>query len=297
MKVSSLDITKLKGISWFISSLIIGITNDVIMKFLGGNLPVYEVVFLRFLFGTLVLIPFLFFNRKNSKTPKILLHIIRGGILFFAIAAWCIGINSGKLAVATTINFTIPIFVLILATKFLGEKFTITKILATIIGFIGIIIIVNPASSDFTITSLMLVVSAFLFASLDVINKKFTSSESLLSMLFYSNLFALLFSTIPGVYHWVTPDLKTLMLLCILGTGANFILYCLLKSFSYIDVSAASPYRYLELIFSISLGYMFFKEKFDITNWTGATVIIISTIIMSYEYLFVKHLKKSSQPQ
>ena len=289
-----LDFTKAKGISWFILSLIIGITNDVIMKFLGGNISVYEVVFLRFFFGTIVFAPFIFFNRKSFKTSRIFLHVTRGGILFLAIAAWCLGLNAGKLAVATTINFTIPIFVLILATKFLDETFNVIKVLVTIAGFIGIVIIINPASSDFNITSLMLVISAFLFASLDVINKKFISSESMLSMLFYSNLFAMLFSAAPGIYNWTSPDAKTLLLLFILGAGANLILFCLLKSFSYIDVSAVSPYRYLELIFSISLGYIFFKEKFDATNWIGASIIILSTLLMSYEYLFVRRLKKAS---
>ena len=140
----------------------------------------------------------------------------------------------------------------------------------------------------------MLVVSAFLFASLDVINKKFVSVESMISMLFYSNLFATLFSAVPGLYSWTTPDTKSLLLLFVLGGGANLILYCLLKSFSYIEVSAVSPYRYLELLFSITLGYMFFKEKFDTANWLGASVIIFSTLIMSYEYLIARRLKRNS---
>ena len=294
MQKPFLDLNKTKGISWFILSLIIGIINDVIMKFLGGNLSIYEVVFLRFFFGTIILIPFIFFNKKSFKTSRIFLHALRGSILFLAIAAWCLGLNAGKLAVATTINFTIPIFILILAAKILDETFSTIKIAVTIAGFIGIVITINPTYSDFNITSLMIVISAFLFASLDVINKKFISDESMLSMLFYSNLFAMLFSAVPGIYYWTSPDAKTLLLLFILGVGANFILYCLLKSFSYIDVSAVSPYRYLELIFSISLGYIFFKEKFDTTNWIGASIIILSTLIMSYEYLFVRRSKKVS---
>ena len=292
MTKSFLDLNKAKGISWFILSLLISVTNDVIMKFLGSNISVYEVVFLRFFFGTIVFIPFMFTNKKSFKTSRIFLHISRGGILFLGIAAWCFGLTSGKLAVATTINFTIPIFVLLLAARFLNEKFTITKVLVTIIGFIGIVIIVNPTSVDFNALSLMLVISAFLFASLDVINKKFVSVESMISMLFYSNLFAMLFSAAPGIYYWTMPDKKTLLLLFILGGGANLILYCLLKSFSYIEVSIVSSYRYLELLFSITLGYVFFKEKFDTANWIGASIIILSTLLMSYEYLLARRLKK-----
>jgi S-adenosylmethionine uptake transporter len=287
------DLTKTKGISWFILNLLISASNDVIMKFLGGNISVYEVVFLRFLFGTLVFVPFIFINRKNFKTSRPFLHISRGGILFLGIAAYCIGLNSGKMAVATSINFTIPIFVLILATRILGEKFSLTKLCATITGFIGVIVLINPTSPDFNLTSLTLIMSAFLFASLDVINKKFVSTESMMSMLFYSNLFAMLFSAIPGIYHWTTPDIGGLALLFILGAGSNLILYCLLKSFSYIEVSIVAPYRYLELLFSITLGYIFFKEQFNTTNWIGAGIIVLSTLIMSYEYLLARRLKRS----
>jgi S-adenosylmethionine uptake transporter len=286
------DFNKAKGIAWFILNLIIGVSNDVIMKFLGGNISVYEVSFLRFLFGTLIFIPFILANRKNFKTSRLLLHVARGGILSAGITAYCLGLTSGKLAVATTINFTIPIFILILATRFLNEKFSMTKVLATLVGFAGIVIIINPTSVDFNSTSLMLIMSAFLFASLDVINKKFVSVESMMSMLFYSNLFATLFSAPLALSNWTMPDPHSLLLLFILGAGANLILYCLLKSFSYIEVSAVAPYRYLELVFAITLGYIFFKEKFDTTNWIGAGVIIFSTLIMSYEYLLAKRLKK-----
>ena len=292
MKNMLLDLNKLKGISWFILSLLISIINDVIMKFLGSNISNYEVVFLRFFFGTIVLVPFIFNKKESLITSRIFLHIFRGGILFLGITAWCLGLTSGKLAIATTINFTIPIFTLILAIKFLNEKFTVTKAFVTFIGFIGIIVIVNPTSADFNKISLMLVISAFLFASLDIINKKFVSVESMMSMLFYSNLFAMLFSAAPGIYYWTIPNGQTIFLLFILGGGANIILYCLLKAFSYIEVSIASPYRYLELLFSLISGYIFFKEKFDMTNWIGASIIIFATLIMSYKYLLIEYWQK-----
>jgi S-adenosylmethionine uptake transporter len=103
----------------------------------------------------------------------------------------------------------------------------------------------------------------------------------------------MLFSAIPGIYHWTTPDIGGLALLFILGAGSNLILYCLLKSFSYIEVSIVAPYRYLELLFSITLGYIFFKEQFNTTNWIGAGIIVLSTLIMSYEYLLARRLKRS----
>ncbi|NRA73797.1 MAG: DMT family transporter [Rickettsiales bacterium] len=296
MKKLFLDLNKIKGISWFVLSLIIGITNDAIVKFLCKTIPIYNIVFLRFLFGTLALIPFILLKGKSFKTSRILLHIIRGGLLFLATGSWCMGLTTGKLAVATTITFTIPIFVLILAIKFLNEKLNKIKIWATIVGFIGIVVVVNPTSDSFNITSTMLVIGSFFFASLDIINKKFSQVESIPPMLFYSNLFATLSSSILITDNLMSlVSIKTFLLLFLLGAGSNLMLYCLLKSFSYMEVSSVSPYRYLELIFSVVIGYIFFEERFGVVNWLGAILIILSTFIMlSFDTITTSPITKNT---
>nr|MCH9754019.1 DMT family transporter [Alphaproteobacteria bacterium] len=191
------DAKYLKGALWFILSLFISSSGDVLMKYLGSTIHPYQVVFLRFLFATILLMPWLYINRSSFVTKRISLHFIRGALLFLGISFWCTGLNVVKIALATTINFTIPIFVAVLAVIFLKEKFNIFRLSATLLGFVGIILAMNPVSSDFNIVSLSLLLSAFMFASLDVINKKFVSDESTMSMIFYSNVFTTLLSLIP----------------------------------------------------------------------------------------------------
>lgn len=247
-----------------------------------------QVVFLRFFFATIILLPWLFTHKSSLKTSRISLHIVRGALLFVAILLWCKGLNSSKLAVATTINFTIPIFTMFLAAEFLKEYCNTFKIGAAILGFIGIIVMLNPISSDFNVFSLLLILSAFLFASLDVINKKFIPSESVINMLFYSNLFTAAFAFIPAIQSSWEPIwyLRTMASFVALGIGANLILYCLLKSFSYIEVSSVAGYRYLELLFSIVLGKFFFGEQMDIMNYLGILLIIFSSFLLSYRVAF-----------
>lgn len=281
------------GIFWFVISLLVSSGNDIITKYLSGNLSVYQVVFIRFMFGTLVLLPFMFYYKGSFRTKVIGVQFMRGVLLFGGMLLWCKGLTLVKVSTATVINFTIPVFVLILAAIFLKENFNWIRFMATIFSVIGIAVVLSPSSSDFNILSLLLVCSALMFASLDVINKKFISNEGMLVMLFYSSFFTMLLSIVPAYNTWVVPKAMDWFLFVVLGVGANLILYCLLKSFEIVEASFVAPYRYLEFIFSAVMGYIFFAEIPDNTTLYGAVVIIISTMVVVYESFFVKFLNRS----
>ena len=283
----------LLGVFWFIVSLLVSSGNDIITKYLSGNLSVYQVVFIRFMFGTLVLLPFMFYYKGSFRTKVIGVQFMRGVLLFGGMLLWCKGLTLVKVSTATVINFTIPVFVLILAAIFLKERFNWGRFLATIFSVIGIAVVLSPASSDFNVLSLLLVCSALMFASLDVINKKFISNEGMLVMLFYSSFFTMCLSVVPAYNTWVVPEAMDWFLFAVLGVGANLILYCLLKSFEMVEASFVAPYRYLEFIFSAAMGYIFFAEIPDKSTLYGAIVIIISTMIVVYESFVVKVLNRS----
>lgn len=286
----SIDVNNkyLIGISWFILSLLISCFNDVLMKYLGSNIASYQVVFLRFLFGTITLLPFMLHNKSSFKTSRISLHIVRGALLFGGILFWCLGLNAVKITTATIINFTIPIFVLVLAVIFLKERLNKFRIIATAIGFLGILVVLNPNSIEFNTISILLILASIMFASLDVLNKKFVANESMLSMLFYSSFFTMLFSLYPAITVWTTPCYHDILLLILLGSGANLVLYCLLKAFSQVDASAVAPYRYIELLFSTGFGYFIFNELPGSSTIFGALIVIFATLFLAYEYLIAK---------
>ncbi len=279
------------GIFWFILSLLLDNINDVIMKYVGNNISSYEIIFFRYLFSVIVLLPFIL-RKKYSSSTIMRIHFIRGFLLFVGIILWCVGLKVVKLTVVTSINFIMPIFILILARIFLKESFNRIKLIATMLGFIGTIIVINPNSTDFNLTSLVFLISAILFALLDIINKRFAVQESMISMLFYFSLFVLILSIIPVFYNWITPTFNDLFYLFLLGITSNLILYCLLKSFKLIEVSSVAPYRYIELIFSAVLGYIIFDEIPDLTTIIGSAIIIMATVILVYETIIVKKFSK-----
>jgi S-adenosylmethionine uptake transporter len=267
------------GILWFFAHQAIGVGNDVIMKYTGSTLGVAQVVFLRFAFATLTMLPVMFASGVDSfKTDRIPLHVARSVLLAAGIALYCKGLAIAPIAVVTTLNFTIPLFTLVMARIFLKETVDATRWIGTLVGFAGVMVVVQPGGAAFNPMLLVVLLSAAMFASLDVLNKVFVGKESFWAMIFYTAFFTTLIAAVPAWMAWVPPSAMQLGLLAVLGAGANLLLYCLLKSFSMVDASALAPFRYTELMWSAAVGWAFFAEIPAASTLIGAAVIIPSTL-------------------
>lgn len=265
----------LQGIFWILMLCLVSNLNDVNTKFLGERLSGSEVAFFRFLFGTLILLPFMLVKGKHAFITKYPgAHCLRSVFLVLAMTVWSYGVASLPLTLATTVSFSVPIFVLILARLFLKEKLSLKKWLATFLGFAGILISISPHLTLNPMAGL-LILATFLFASLDVINKHLlTSEESILCMLFYSGLGTTILGCIPAYLTWQTPMLSELLFLALLGIGGVLILYCALKAFAATEISALQPFKYTEFIFSILFGFIIFQE------WPSANILLGVFIII-----------------
>jgi len=273
------------GILWFMIQLIIGVGNDVIMKYVGGNLQVAQVVFLRFFFATLSMLPVIAISGPASfKTQRIPLHIARSFLLAAGIGLYCQGLQVAPIAVVTTLNFTIPMFTLILSRVFLKETVALSRWIATLGGFVGVTVVLQPWSMlSFDPRWSVILLSASMFACLDVMNKFFVDKESFWSMIFYTALFTALICAYPAYMCWAPVTTTQLGLLALLGGGANALLFALLKAFSMVDASALAPFRYAELILSALVGWMFFAEVPAMSTLLGALVIIPSTLLVIWK--------------
>lgn len=271
------------GVAWFILSLVSSSLNDVISKYVCMGLHSYEVTFFRFFFGTITLIPFIwYYGLGTIKTSRPFVHIVRGTLLFLGMAGWTYGLSIAPVTTATVISFTVPIFVLILGVFFLSEHILWQRWVVTIVAFVGVVITLDVNSKDFNPEVLIFVMSAIGFAILDIFNKRFVIKESMISMLFYSAMITTILALPFALNYWTMPTIKELTLLFILGMSANLILFFILKAFTYADATAVMPYRYLELIMSALIAYFVFWEVPSMSTIYGALIIIPSTLFIIY---------------
>ncbi|CDG49897.1 DMT family transporter [Cardinium endosymbiont of Bemisia tabaci] len=273
--------TYVQSLFWLLLSILASCLNDLVTKLLITELSSCQVCFFRFILGSLFLVPIMHHRGKSTfKTQRLSLHIFRGLFLSIGMGIYAYSLTKMTISSATVIGFTNPIFVLILARIFLKEVVAWPIWMATLCTCLGMALILRPTT--YNSAALSCILATIVFASLDVINKKYVAYEPILSMLFFSNLVAACCMLPVACYYWKVPTLLELFFLSILGIGSNLILYFLLKAFQQSKVASLAPMKYTEWVLSILLGYLFFQEWPTLSALLGAAIIVSSTCFILY---------------
>lgn len=266
----------LKGALFLILASVISAANDAIMKY--TQLSATDTLFLRFFFATLFLVPLVIWNRKQilqaSVKPKI--HILRALIFGSSMYLFLLSLKQLPLALVTAINFSIPIWVIILA-KFLLKEDISKRMPAVLISLVGIIITYIPVwESGNMMYALFLILGTIGFASLDVLNKHLMNkNESMLMMLFGSSfgisLLYLPFFSFSWPSNWYY--------FALLGVGANLLLWAILQAWKSCDISAIQPIKYIEFPIALYLGSALFKDTSSVFLFIGVGILITGILI------------------
>ena len=272
-----------QGAFWAVMICLVSVSNDILMRLLGARLNVIEVVFFRFFFSMMTVVPLMLTHGTALfKTARPWMHFWRAVLGVGAIGACCYSVNLMPLSDNTIIMSSQPFFFLPLAVFFLREKVDMPRWIAILIGFIGLIIMFQPGTETLRLVALVPITAAILFALLDIMAKKMVSTENTQTLLFYFAVGTTVAAAIPAFFVWKTPSWEELGLLVLLGIGANLIQVCMIRAFSATDVSALMPFRYVEFIFSALFGFLFFMEVPTFITIAGASFIIAGTAYISY---------------
>lgn len=267
--------------------MLVSTINDVISKFVGQRLDTLQILFLRFLFSLLSILPFVACRGVSSlKTTHPKFNIVRGVLGALSFYLYTYSLIKLPIIDVVTIIWTIPLFTLVLSTIFLKEPVVVTRWIATIIGFIGLAFITlydSKSTLSFKLIYAIPVLSSLLFASQDVMIKKMVDNDSKVTMLLYFSLVTTILSLPLALTVWISPTLFEISILFALGVCGNLIQLFLFKAFRATEVSALTPYRYVEFIFASFAGFVFFGEIPGINILVGACILIPSTLYLAYK--------------
>lgn len=275
-----------QGVIFLMLMMVVSCANDVIAKYIGQRLDSVEIIFFRFLFSFLTLLPFALSRGLSVfRTQQFAINVMRGvfGVISFYLYTY--SLVRLQLVEVITILWTIPLFVLLLSVLFLNESVGLRRLIATVIGFIGLAFITLydfGTSFSFKFVYLLPATAAFLFAVQDVMIKKMVDNDSKVTMLLYFSLVTTVLSFGPAIYVWQTPTAFELTMLLFYGAFANLMQYFIFRAFAATDLSALAPYRYLEFIFSAIAGFIFFAELPGLNVIVGAVILVPTTFYLGY---------------
>ncbi|MDR0631814.1 MAG: DMT family transporter [Holosporaceae bacterium] len=275
-----------QGLFFLMMTMLVSCANDIVVKFMGERLHALEVIFFRFFFGLLTLLPFAVAEGKQVfRTKRLGFNVIRGILGAVGFFLYTYSVIYLPLVEVVTILWTIPLFVIILSISFLGEKVSCVRWAATLIGFFGLSFITlynGDSSVSIKLLYLAPIASAFLFAVQDVMIKKVVDDECRITMLLYFAIVAGSLSFFPALLVWKAPTFHEYSMLFLLGAGGNMLQYFLFRAFSATDLSALAPFRYMEFLISAIFAFIFFAEVPGMNVLIGALILIPSTLYLAY---------------
>ena len=262
---------------------------DIIVKW-SHNYPVGEVLFFRGFCGMITIFFIIPRDRYLNfyKTNRPFLHLKRCVSGLIAIVAIFIALRKLPLATVVSITFAAPIFTTIMSIFFLSEKVGFYRWLAVIVGFIGILIISEPGFNSLNIYYIYPIIFCLGLSYVAIAIKQLSSTEPvwLIGLYFSFSILVMSLFTIPQ--GWIFPNLKDLFLLSMVGILGGLANLWLTQSYKYSDVSLVTPLKYLALLFAILFGYIFWSEIPSSITLFGATLVIISSIIIFRREIYHK---------
>jgi drug/metabolite transporter (DMT)-like permease len=269
-----------KGMLWMAAGGFLFSILNTIVRAIAMQMDPFEVQFLRYLFGLLVMLPWVFkAGPRNYWPTDVKGQFWRGGVHTMGMVLWFIALPQIPLADMTAISFTGPIFIMIGASWFLGEPMRRDRWIAALIGFAGVVVVVAPKMSGAGGGyHLVMLASAPLFAASFLITKALTRYEKTTVIVFWQALTVSSFSLPLALLHWQDPSLWQWAGFLIAGILGSVGHYCWTRAFHAADISSTQSLRFLDLVWTSAWGWLVFSDIPSQSTWIGAFVILAATV-------------------
>ncbi len=186
------------------------------------------------------------------------------------------------LADAVAISFMSPLVVTALSVPLLGERVGIHRWSAVIIGFGGVLVIVNPSRGMFTPGVSVAICGAIASALSMITIRQLNRSDPPLAIVFYFTLFATMFTALPLPFVWVTPSGSDLGLLVLMGLTGGVGQYFMTRAYGLAPAAVISPFTYSGLLWATLLGWFLWSDVPKPQVFAGAAIVIASGLYILY---------------
>lgn len=273
--------SNLRGFIWITLSTFAFMSMVMIVRHISDRYNTGELAFWRALIGLALLAPI--FIRSGSdlfRTEQFRFHLLRNVMHFVGVAGWFYAISRMNLSTGMALQFTVPLFTILLAIVFLREKVDPARWVATIIGFAGVLVILRPGVEPVTLAAIAALVSALGYGAANIATKVLVRNCTSDTIVFYMNVMHLPMAlcaawAMGGISVPALPDIPWLIGLAASATLAHWLLA---KALSQADASLIIVVDFTKLPWVTLGAFVFFGEAPVVWAWVGGMVIFASTV-------------------
>ncbi len=269
------------GIFWMIITTIFFVGVTIFVKILGETIPSSQTAFLRYLFGTIFLIPIIIKSFRNIELNLVNKFILRSFFHAIGVSLWFFSMTVITIAEVTAIGYLTPIFVCIGAIIFFNESLKGFRGFAIVLSFFGAMIILRPGFQEIKIGQLSMLLASFVFSFSYLMVKYLANSKTSLEIVGFLSLFTTLFLLPLAIVNWVELNINQFLILILISVIATLGHLTMTMAIKSTSMTIIQPFTFLQLVWSVIAGIIIFNEKLDTYVIIGGIIILISTTYLS----------------
>lgn len=259
---------------------------DASSKYLSRTYPIPMMVWGRYSFHCLMMLVLVApsMRMRLIATQRPIAQVVRALMLVGTTGFSMAGFSMMPLAESTAIVFITPLIVVMLSPWLLRESLAGIHVLAVIAGFFGILLIARPGGVLNLPGLVWMLLASACYTAYQIQTRLLSPTESTLTMLFYTALVGTVTMTLAAPLYWggPMPDLIDALLIASLGIYGGTGHLMLTRAFRYAAASFLSPFLYVQLIWAMLLGWLFFRHLPDLLSFIGMAVIVGSSLSIAY---------------
>lgn len=246
---------------------------------LAGQLDVYEMLFYRAVIGVVIVVAVMLATGQGQawKGSQTRLHITRSSLHYLGQVMWFQALLLIPIAQLFALEFTAPLWVVLFAPLFLGERLTKPKLLAAVVGFVGVLSVAKPDFSQLNSGVLLAAGSAVFFAINVMMTRKLTAKEGVIGIMFWQVAVQAMLGTV--VTGWdlsiAVPQGWGLVWMLLVGLCGLFAHYCLTRALRLAPVSIVFPMDFVRLPMAAVMGWFLYNEALELAVLAGAALILL----------------------
>jgi drug/metabolite transporter (DMT)-like permease len=245
------------------------------------ELNVFQIMEVRSIIGLFLLYPLIHLSGGLAamKTSRPLQHLGRNLVHYGAQLGWFYALTLIPLGQVVSIEFTMPIWTAILAAAFLGERITIWKIAAIVLGVVGVIVIVRPVAGEINPGQLIALGAAVGFGISIAMMKSLTRTENTVAIIFWMLVIQSAAGFFPCLYVWIWPTPYAWAWIVVIAFCGTFSHYCMARAMLHADATVVLPMDFLRVPLTAIAGWLIYSERLDLFTVLGAGLILTGNLL------------------
>lgn len=252
-----------------------------IVRLLANEVHPFVIGFSRSLFGLLAVTPWIIRRVNLLESPYRWLHAVRAGLKLLALVSFFVAFATAPLADVAAISFTAPIFLALGGWLLLREPMVSSRALALLVGFGGILLVIQPGRGPVPAALLFALAGAVLTAAIHLILKRMSLHDTTDRLVAWNLLTMVPLALVPAILFWTTPTVEQLGLLVVQGLLGALNMTLITRALSLADVSLIAPLEFLRLPLVAGLAYLMFGEIPALSTWVGGVVIFGAALLVA----------------